>query len=389
MSRRLYAALLVVVVAIGGGWALLHEELSRLVAVNTLFDPDRIVGNFSNMDALFHSVPMPAPVHVPSPLPRAPVRTAMPAGFATWVATRNVTSVVILHRGAVAFEEYYLGTRPDDLRVSWSLGKSFLATLFGLSVTNGEIASVDDPVTYYAPDLIGSAYDGATIRNVLDMASGVDFDEDYGDFWSDINKMGRVIALGGSLDDFTAAIDARRADPGSAFHYVSMDTHALAMVLRGATGRRIPELMNDRLFAPMRLEADPYFLTDGAGNAFVLGGLNLTTRDYARFGQLVLDGGRVGGRVGGTQVVPEAWIDEMLAASGPQGRGSGYGYQWWIPRDARPGEVFARGVYGQYIWIDRSADVVIAITAADTGYGGRGVHRTNLEMMRSVVEELR
>ena len=385
MSRRLLALFLVVVLAAGGAWALLRDEAERLIAVNTLFDADRIVWNFSNMDALFDSVPMPAPVHEPSPLPRAPAGPSMPEGFADWVAERNITSVVVLRRGEVAFEEYYLGTGPEDLRVSWSLGKSFLATLMGISVANGEIASLDDPVTKYATALAGSAYDGATIRNLLNMASGVDFDENYGDFWSDINRMGRVIALGGSLDDFTAAIDDRRAEPGTEFHYVSMDTHALAMVLRGATGTCIPALMNARLFTPMRLEADPYYLVDSAGNAFALGGLNLTTRDYARFGQLVLDGGRVGE----TQVVPEAWIDEMIAESAPKSSGSRYGYQWWIPRKARPGEVFAEGVYGQYIWIDRGAGVVIAITAADRDYAGNGVHRANMAMMRAIVEEMR
>ena len=389
MSRRLLALLLAAVLATGGAWALLRDEIGRLVAVNTLFDPDRVVHNFSNMDALFHSVPMASAVHEPSPLPRAPEPAAMPEGFAAWVATRNVTSVVVLKHGEVAYEEYYLGTGPDDLRVGWSLGKSFLGTLFGISLLNGEIASLDDPVTTYAPDLVGSAYDGASIRNLLNMASGVAFTEDHGDFWSDINKMGRVIALGGSLDRFAAGIDTRWNAPGEVFRYVSMDTHVLGMVLRGATGERIPALMNDRIFTPLKLERDPYYLADSAGNAFVLGGLTLTTRDYARFAQMVLDGGRAAG----TQVVPEAWIDEMTAPSAPDrpngGRNDGFGYQWWIPADPRPGEVVARGLYGQLIWLDRSADVVIAVTAADHDHRAKGVRRTNREMLRAIVEDVR
>ncbi len=389
MSRRLVVLLLAAALAIGGAGFVLRDEARRLVALNTLFDPDRVVQNFSHMDALFNTVPMPAPVHEPSPLPRAAAGARMPAGFADWVAERHVTSVVVLRRGEVVFEEYYLGTGRGDLRVSWSLGKSFLGTLFGISVHNGEIASLDDPVTKYAQELVGSAYDGATIRNVLTMASGVAFDEDYGDFWSDINKMGRVIALGGSLDRFAAGIDTRVADPGSGYRYVSMDTHVLGMVLRGATGQTIPELMNARIFLPLKLERAPYYLADSTGTAFVLGGLALTTRDYARFGQLVLDGGRAGE----AQVVPEAWIEEMTRPSAPKGAnggpGGGFGYQWWIPQDPRPGEVYARGYYGQLLWIDRSAEVVIAVTAADNANRADGVHRINREMMRAIVEEIR
>ena len=105
MSRRLVALLLAAVFAIGAAGVILRDEVARLVAVNTLFEPDRIVENFSNMEALFHSVPMRGPVQEPSPLPRAPARAAMPEGFAEWVAERNVTSVIVLSRGEVVFEE--------------------------------------------------------------------------------------------------------------------------------------------------------------------------------------------------------------------------------------------------------------------------------------------
>lgn len=387
MSRRLLAALLAVVLLAGGGCALKEGGVGRLVSVGTLFKPDRIVENFSSMETLFHSVSMPVPAH--APLPRAAVPATMPKGFDAWAAERNLTSVVVLRRGELVFEDYYLGTGGDDLRVSWSLAKSFLGTLVGTAVHNGEIAALDDPATAYAPDLIGSAYEGATIRNLLHMASGVAFSEDYGDYWSDINKMSRAIVLGGSLDELAAGLDSREGAPGQAYRYSSMDTQALAMVLRGATGKSIPALMNARIFTPLRLERDPYYLVDGAGDAFVAGGLGLTTRDYARFGQMVLDGGRAGGR----QVVPAAWIDEMTRPSAPKGPrggpGGGFGYHWWIPKDPRPGEVFSRGLYGQRLWIDRGAGVVIAVTAADRNEGARGVARASQKMLRAIVEKVR
>lgn len=375
-------AALLVVMALAG--VAKREEITRLLAVNALFEPDRIVHNFSNMDTMFHAAPMVLPPRTPAPLPSTPRPVTLPDGIGDWISERGVTALVVLRRGEVVFEDYYLGTGRDDLRVSWSVAKSFLATLFGIFVENGAIASLDDPVTKYAPALTGSAYDGASIRNVLNMASGVAFNEDYADFWSDINRMGRVIALGGSLDDFAASLTERRAEPGTAFHYVSIDTHVLGMVLRGATGQSVPELMAEHIFAPLGLEADPHYLADGNGVAFVLGGLNLTTRDYARFGQFILQGGRWEGR----QIVPENWVIEMTAESAPRG-GPRYGYQWWLPNDGRPGEVFAEGVYGQFIWIDRDAGVVVAVNSADTGFLAPGVHGENIAALRDIVEAVR
>src|SRR5699024_857552 len=153
------------------------------------------------------------------------------------------------------------------------------------------IEDIDEPVTKYVPALVGTAYDGATIRNVLQMASGVRFNEDYLDYDSDINRMGRVLALGGSMDEFAAGLTARERPPGQAWQYVSIDTHVIGMVVRGATGRSVIDLMAEKLVQPMGLEAAPFYVTDGYGTAFVLGGLNMPTRDYARFGQMFLQNG--------------------------------------------------------------------------------------------------
>ncbi|MEM6579046.1 MAG: serine hydrolase, partial [Pseudomonadota bacterium] len=167
--------------------------------------------------------------------------------------------------------------------------------------------------------------------------------------------------------------------PGELWRYVSIDTHVIGMVIRGATGRDIPDLMSEKIIAPLGLEAEPYILTDGDGVAFVLGGLNLTSRDYARFGVMIEQNGRLGDR----QIVPADWISEATQASAPTGASeTGYGYQWWIPEDASPGEFLARGVYGQYLYVDQTRDVVIVVTAADLEFNKAGRHRGNLDMLR-------
>ena len=386
--RRTFGWLVRIAVALALAALLLglwkREEIARLWAVNTLFDADRIVANFSAMDRAFLSTPVPRGEGPVIPLPRgAPAE--MPEGVEDWLEARAVTGIVVLKDGEIVFEDYRLGTRPEDRRISWSIAKSFLSALFGVLLEEGAISSLDAPVTEYAPELAGSAYDGARIRDVLQMASGVVFDEDYLDPDSDINRMGRVLALGGSMDGFSAALRERFAPPGADWRYVSIDTHVIGMVIRGATGRSIPELLSEKIVAPMGLEFEPYYLTDGEGTAFVLGGLNMTTRDYARLGLLFARDGRLGGR----QIVPEAWVRASTAPSAPTDPGAmGYGFQWWVPVGADDGEFMARGVYGQYVWVHRERGVVIAVNAADRRFREAGVHESNVAMFRAIAEAL-
>ena len=373
---------LVVAAAIVGLWN--REEIMRLWAVNTLFDEGKIVQNFSHMDAAFLTAPLPRGDGPATPLPQG-AELALPEGADTWLKERAVTSLLVMKDGEIRYEDYFLGTGPEDRRISWSVAKSYLSALFGVLLDEGAIDSIDDPVTKYAPLLEGSAYDGASIRNVLNMASGVEFDEDYFDFDSDINRMGRVVALGGTLDEFTASFTERFAEPGETWQYVSIDTHVIGMVIRGATGRSVTDLMTEKIVQPLGLERDGFYITDGAGVAFVLGGLNFTTRDYARFGQMILQDGDYDGK----QVVPADWIADATAPSAPTAPGeTGYGYQWWVPVGAHEGEFFGRGVYGQYIYIDQPAGVLIVTTGADRAFRDDGVHESNVQMFRRIVQNL-
>ncbi|TLP55363.1 serine hydrolase [Parasedimentitalea maritima] len=378
---RSVLVLALVIVALGL-WK--REEITRLLAVNSLFAEEKIVGNFSNMEGAFETTPLARGGKAISPLPQGGEMT-LPAGADQWIKDRAITSLLVLQGGQIRHESYYLGTAPNDRRISWSVAKSYLSALFGVLMEEGTITSIDDPVTKYVPLLKRSAYDGASIRNVLNMASGVTFDEDYLDYDSDINRMGRVIALGGTLDQFAADLKESFATPGDTWQYVSIDTHVIGMVIRGATGRDVPSLLAEKILAPLGLERDGYYITDGAGAAFVLGGLNFTARDFARFGWMIAQDGNYGGQ----QVVPAGWIAASTRASAPTKPGqTGYGYQWWIPKDAHEGEFFARGVYGQYIYIDRSRDVVIVSTGADRNFREQGVNESNIEMFRKLVKFL-
>ena len=374
---RFFGIVLILAITIGI-WK--REEITRLLAVNSLFSEEKIVTNFSGMNAAFLSVDVPRGDGPVAELAKG-TQITLPTEVNQWIKDRTVTALVVLKDGALVHESYHQGTTDTDLRISWSVAKSYLSSLLGVLLDEGAIASLDEPVTKYAPSLKGGAYDGASIRNVLNMASGVTFDEDYLDQSSDINKMGRVLALGGSMDGFAADLKETFAAPGTDWQYVSIDTHIISMVIRGATGREIAPLLSEKIIQPMGLEASPYYVTDGNGVAFVLGGLNLRTRDYARMGQMFLQNGMYHGR----QIVPAGWVAASTVPSAPTSAGEyGYGYQWWMPKDGRPGEFLARGVYGQYIYINRPLGVVIATNGADRKFRDEGVGDYNIEIFRTI-----
>ena len=352
-------------------------ELTQLYHTIRLFHQDVIVENFSNLPSIAdHKV-----------IPRAGVvdeflydLADLPEQFehrdkllstADWLKDTNATALLVVQGQTIRFEQYLQNTGPKDKRISWSVAKSFLSALFGVAVANGDIEDLDAAVTDYVPQLNGSGYEGVSIRNVLQMSSGIYFDEDYADFFSDINRLGRVLALGGSFDEFAASLHSHQPQ-GAQMHYVSIDTHVIGMVLRAATGLSIEEYFYRHLWSKLQTEEDAIYITDSLGEPMVLGGLNIITRDYARFGKLYRDYGQLNGE----QIIPRDWIIESMQTPSEhlvakrRGDGSvkfGYGYQWWLPLDADD-EFMAIGIYGQFIYVDRKSDLVIVKNSADTRF---------------------
>ena len=358
------------------------NTIQRLKRVNSLFDADKIVHNFSNMDDLVfsHDLPATEPAFewgsTPTDLPETVTIGGAERDLASWLEESSTTSLLVIKGDDILFEQYYLDTKQEDRRISWSVAKSFMSALIGTALERGEIKSLDDKVTDYAPMLADSAYRGATVRNVLHMSSGVNFNEDYLDYDSDINRMGRALAFGTSMDEFAASLKISDRAPGTGRLYVSVDTHVLGMVMRGATERSIHDLFVERIWSKIGPSHDAYYLTDKGDRAFVLGGLNITTRDYALFGKLYRDGGVFNGE----QVIPADWVAQSTQNSAPSdvsGAPFGYGYQWWIPAEQSGGDFYANGIYGQTIYINPEADMVIVKTSAhrefqEPGQSGKG-----------------
>ncbi|MGB4952002.1 MAG: serine hydrolase [Rhizobiaceae bacterium] len=369
------SSMLVVVAAIAA--FIYRAELIRLYNVNTLFDENRIVSNFSSMSTMFHHKLVTRKADTvewqvdPRDLATEYRFDGQAKSLQGWLDGTRTTSLLVIQDGKIVSENYYLGTGADDLRISWSMAKSFASAIFGIVMKDGAIKNLDDAVSDYVPTLKGTVYEGVRIRNVLNMASGVRFNEDYLDYDSDINRMGRILALGGSMDAFAAGLEAREREQGKLRQYTSIDTHILAMVLRQVTGKSLDQLFDELIWQKIGPQGDAIYLTDGEGVAFALGGLNMRTRDYARFGQMMLDLGRFNGQ----QVVPIPWAIESVKASAPVASNSsdhfGYGYQWWVPPGATE-EFSAMGIYGQYMYVNRLSRTVIVKTSAHKGFRNDG-----------------
>ncbi len=395
IKRALFFFLALLLIA--GIWK--WETLKRLHATLTLFDPQVIVHNFSHMRAIYPTVEIPGSVapsgfeQAPHPLPDTFHYKGVVQSVPDYLERTQTTALLVLKENTITHERYYLGTQPEDYRISWSVAKSFLSALFGIAVHEGYIKSLEQAVTDYVPELKGSGYDGVRIKDVLQMSSGVRFNEDYMDFNSDINRFGRTMALSGSFDAFAQSLVKER-QAGTFMHYVSLDTHVAGMVLRAATGQRIVDYMQAKLWSKLHPEASVYYIVDGAQEPMVLGGMNLRTRDFARFGLLFLNKGFWQGE----QVIPAAWVEASMTPDAahlmPGERNSseialGYGYQWWIPVNADQ-EMLAWGIYGQYIYINQKARVVVVKNSANLRFADNNYESVfeDIEFFRAVAASL-
>ena len=250
----------------------------------------------------------------------------------------------------ILLERYRLGHDEETRWVSYSIAKSVTSMLIGAAIQDGYIASVDEQVTAYLPRLKGTAYDGATIRNLLQMASGVAWNESYTDPESDVAKAGA--ANGMVLVDYLGGL-AREQNPGLSFNYNTGETNLVGSVLRAAIGNNASSYLEAKLWRPFMEHPATWSITENVE----LGGccIHATLRDYARIGMFALSDGVL---PDGTRVLPEGWMRDSTT---PSAGYPGYGYLWWL----REGGAYAGiGIFGQLIWVHPKDQVVIVTHSA-------------------------
>ena len=305
----------------------------------------------------------------------------------------HTDGLIILHDGKMLFEKYWNGNTKDSKHIAFSVSKSYLSALFGIAIEEGLIKSIDDNVSIYLDDFEGTGYEDVKIKNLLQMSSGIEFNEDYADPNSDINRFARATAKGSSFRDFAKTLKNGKKQ-GTYNHYVSLDTQVLGMILESVTDMPLREYLYKRIWSKLGTESDAYYIADKTGTDMALGGLNATLRDFSKFGQLYLNEGSWDGE----QIVPKSWVLKSHTPDAPHlmpNAGDlsssewGYGYQWWVPGDPLT-DFTAHGIFNQFIYVDPVSNVVIAKTSSNHRFRSEKEYSkaAHIAMFRSITEHI-
>lgn len=321
----------------------------------------------------------------------------------TWAQSllANYTDgIVVLHRGRIVYERYFGVLRPETQHIAFSVTKSFVATL---AATLAHEGTIDEHATVasYIPELENSGYADATIRHVLDMTTGLKYVEDYVDQTSSIYEFSRA----GSIrprppgyqgpETFYSYLQTLQKETahGERFAYKTVNTDTLAWVMRRVTGQTMSELLHDRLWSQLGVEQDAYFIVDSIGVEFAGGGLNLTLRDMARFGEMM----RLGGVCNGRRIIPAEVVEDIARGANRDHfalagyvllPGWSYRTMWWVSHNDH-GAYTARGIHGQAIYIDPAAEMVIARFASHPLGANVNLDPTSLPAYHALARHLR
>ena len=297
----------------------------------------------------------------------------------TWAQSLHANytdGILVLHRGKVVYERYFGALQADRPHMAFSVTKSFIGTLAAMLVEEG-VLDAQASVASYVPELADSGFGNASVRQVMDMTTGIRYSETYADPSAEIweysragNLIPRPVDYSGatSLYAFLQKVQAE-GQHGDAFAYKTVNSDVLAWVLQRASGTSFADLLEERIWGKLGAEQDAYIVVDQVGTQFAGGGMNASLRDMARFGEVM----RNNGRFNGQQIVPEAVVAD-IRAGGDAAKFAGAGYatlpgwsyrnMWWVASEEQ-GMFAARGIHGQTIYVDPKAEMVIARFASN------------------------
>jgi CubicO group peptidase (beta-lactamase class C family) len=352
--------------------------------------PEQWIG-YRNIEKIFPTrvVKRGAKVH---PLPKAKTELKVAYDYKgetwtpdTYMDKADAAGVLVIHRGQIVLERYAHGYGPDQRWTSFSVGKSFSSTLLGAAVKDGQIKSLDDKVTDYLPGLKGSAYEGVTIKNVLNMTSGVKWNESYSDPNSDEARIKGEKSVNGSdpIVTYMARLP-REAPPGTKWVYKTGETDLVGSIVRAATHKSMADLLSEKVWKPYGMEKDAVWMLDEAGHEFSGCCISATLRDVGRYGLFFKDGAKINGR----SIVPDSWIHDATTSSDVARKpdGSGYGYQWWV---RNPPVYEASGIFGQMIHINPELDLVIVTQSAWPTSGDRNDSQARQAFVKAVEDAVK
>lgn len=320
----------------------------------------------------------PAPVALPRRAEAAALDgigfTAMTGEATNWAdafAAIHTDGLCVLHKGAIVYERYFGVCEPHRPHLVMSVTKSFIGLLAQMLVHEG-VLDETKRVPHYLPEMAGTAYETARVRDVMDMRIGVRYSENYADPKAEVWDYGRAGGMAprgrdyagpDTLYDFLKGM-VQEGPHGEAFAYKTVNTEVLGWIVKRVAGRDLATLVSERIWSRIGTEEDAYFNIDPVGTEVGGGGLNATLRDLARFGEMM----RNDGVSNGVEVVPKAVVDDIrfngsAEAFKPAGYvtlpGWSYRNMWWVSNDDH-GAYMARGIYGQNVYVDPKAEMVVA-----------------------------
>lgn len=335
--------------------------------------PDIQVSTFRNIDRLFPTrlvkrgdKVLPLPRHERQ-LEDFPIRAnGTVYDIYDYVSRNRVTGLLALKDGKVALEYYGAGNNADTRWMSMSVAKSISSTLVGAAIQDGHIGGLDDPLTRYLPELVGSSYDGVSVRELLQMTSGVHWDETHTDPNSERSAVLelQIAQEPGAIMRYMAALP-RVAAPGSRWNYSTGETHVVGALLHAAVGRWVADYLSEKIWSPLGMEADASWWLEAPDGLEVAGsGISASLRDYARFGLFIMNDGVIDGK----RVLPEGWVREAGSPRMINGARVDYGFMWWpvaAPDGSFDANAFAaRGIFGQFLYVNPRERVVVAVWSA-------------------------
>lgn len=297
---------------------------------------------------------------------------AIPLSLQDFLDKTYTDGLLILHRGEIIFEKYLGVLKPDIQHGAMSITKTFVGTLAAALIHEGVIDE-EKTAAFYVPEIAGSAFANATIRQIIDMTTGIQFSEKYADPKSDIwlhaaagNPLPKPADYQGPRSYFEYLQSVKpEGEHGEGFRYRTINTDMLGWILAKVTGKKLNALLSDRFWQPMGMEYDAYIGVDSIGTPFAGGGLSLTLRDLARFGEMMRNKGQFNGR----QIIPESVVTDTINGGdrkkfekggfGDALKGWSYRNMWWVTHNEHS-TYMARGVFGQTLYIDPKAELVIA-----------------------------
>ena len=328
-----------------------------------------------------------------------PIGSALDMGWEESLAANYTDGIVVLHKGRIVYERYRGAMQPDTKHIAFSVTKSFFGVLAQMAVHEGML---DDQalVGHYVPELKASAFGDATVRQVQDMLTGLQYRETYTDPLAEIWNHSRAGGLLARPPGYTGPESyyaflqtvKKLGQHGQGFTYKTINTDVLGWVLRKITGQSLTALLSERIWSRLGCEQDATILVDSEGTEFAGGGLNTVLRDLARFGEMM----RNGGWACGQQLVPTAVVDDIRRGASPEHFKAGgyltlpgwsYRNMWWVSHNPH-GAYMARGIHGQAIYIDPTAEMVIARYASHHIAGNMGIDPESLPAYHAMAQFL-